>query len=880
MSQSLAGVTFLAFGNGSPDIFSTFAAMTSNSGGLAIGELFGAACFVTGVVAGSMAIVMPFKVAGKSFLRDVSFFTAAAVFCVAVVADGQLYFWECAAMVAFYAFYVAFVVSLHWYQGRTRLLREVNATMTARSYDEEHLPVEQLPDETVPGVGAENERLSNADGYSIGGASSYSRPVWDPNVDFDGDVDGEEVRARYLSELQKNMRLNHAIAGQRRATAVPIRPSFIGALEFRSSLLDNAEKSQQGEFSHADEPMRLRRYSDEREPIPHQSLLRASTRDRAATAPVFPSNEENTYTPQIDVHPPTPHSPEELRLSAQEGDRLPRARRRPKLTLTTHGLSPDSPIPNRTPSKQTNQYLAPPSPMIINPGYVVPESRPSTGSSSPSPSRSRSRSPSQSQSPSPTRKSPSAKGESQNLSPLPSFPASPRFPSSPRPFGSHGPVRSPLSPFPAFSDGEHSTSSLVLRSPGVPIEQTFSEGIVPPEDNGKFNWWPYRFLPSPYIVLATVFPTLYSWKTKTRLERALGLIAAPSVFFLTVTLPVVEMRDSPLDGSWDGSTRCPSPVASPRPDIAVNDGMPKQYVFSFSSFINQTLTKCITPDLESSGEPRVSFSSPADDLPGAITERYSKEDNFDVEDCNRWLVYLQLLTSPFFIAFIIWLNVGQTDNKSSFLFPFSISLCITTILITALLACTWGHQANRLPRRVRPFLAFLGFAVSIAWIATLAGEVVSILKTIGVIMKISDTVLGLTVFAFGNSVGDFVANITIAKLGYPLMALGACFGGPMLNILIGIGVSGMYMSLHPSKKYNQRAPGTAGPSWAPSPLVFNIDVSATLLISGGTLLLILVGFLIFVPLNHWKLDRKAGWTALSIWFTGTLASVIVDITNY
>src|SRR5213078_1015521 len=47
MSESLAGVTFLAFGNGSPDVFSTFAAISTNSGSLAVGELFGAAGFIT-----------------------------------------------------------------------------------------------------------------------------------------------------------------------------------------------------------------------------------------------------------------------------------------------------------------------------------------------------------------------------------------------------------------------------------------------------------------------------------------------------------------------------------------------------------------------------------------------------------------------------------------------------------------------------------------------------------------------------------------------------------------------------------------------------------------------------------------------------------------
>lgn len=57
MSESLAGVTVFAFGNGSSDLFSTLAAMASDQGSLVISELFGAAAFVTTVVLGLVAIV-------------------------------------------------------------------------------------------------------------------------------------------------------------------------------------------------------------------------------------------------------------------------------------------------------------------------------------------------------------------------------------------------------------------------------------------------------------------------------------------------------------------------------------------------------------------------------------------------------------------------------------------------------------------------------------------------------------------------------------------------------------------------------------------------------------------------------------------------------
>jgi solute carrier family 24 (sodium/potassium/calcium exchanger), member 6 len=121
MSETMAGVTFLAFGNGSPDVFSTFAAMSTHSGSLAVGELLGAAGFITAVVAGSMALVRPFKVVKKTFVRDVGFFIVASSFSIYFLLDGRLQLWECATMVGFYIFYVIVVVSWHWW---SRLLLE------------------------------------------------------------------------------------------------------------------------------------------------------------------------------------------------------------------------------------------------------------------------------------------------------------------------------------------------------------------------------------------------------------------------------------------------------------------------------------------------------------------------------------------------------------------------------------------------------------------------------------------------------------------------------------------------------------------------------------------------------------------------------------
>ncbi|KAH0625439.1 hypothetical protein JD844_014956 [Phrynosoma platyrhinos] len=72
------GVTFLAFGNGAPDVFSAVVAFSDpRTAGLAIGALFGAGIFVTTIVAGGIALVRPFTAASRPFLRDAIFYMVA-----------------------------------------------------------------------------------------------------------------------------------------------------------------------------------------------------------------------------------------------------------------------------------------------------------------------------------------------------------------------------------------------------------------------------------------------------------------------------------------------------------------------------------------------------------------------------------------------------------------------------------------------------------------------------------------------------------------------------------------------------------------------------------------------------------------------------------
>merc|ERR1712098_335053 len=215
-----------------------------------------------------------------------------------------------------------------------------------------------------------------------------------------------------------------------------------------------------------------------------------------------------------------------------------------------------------------------------------------------------------------------------------------------------------------------------------------------------------------------------------------------------------------------------------------------------------------------------------------------------------------------FVVIIVWAN--SAEGNTSLLVKLVLYSLLGSMIAFAVLVLTTSPTK---PPKYRFVLCFLGFVVAIAWISTIANEVVGVLKAIGVILGISDAILGLTIFAVGNSLGDLVADITVARLGYPVMALSACFGGPMLNILLGIGLSGIYMTIKGANHKHAKHPGNHI-EYKP----YEIEVSGTLMISGVTLLVTLVGLLLVVPLNGWRMDRRVGIGLIALWTLSTVGN--------
>ncbi|RLN40905.1 cation/calcium exchanger 1-like [Panicum miliaceum] len=144
-----------------------------------------------------------------------------------------------------------------------------------------------------------------------------------------------------------------------------------------------------------------------------------------------------------------------------------------------------------------------------------------------------------------------------------------------------------------------------------------------------------------------------------------------------------------------------------------------------------------------------------------------------------------------------------------------------------------------------------GFAMSVAWAYVIANEVLSLLVSAGTVLSVDAATLGVTVLAWGNSLGDLIANVAVASRGGPggaQVAVAGCYGGPVFNVLVGLGLS-MLLSCwtgYPQPVKIPREPGlyrtlgfvVAGLSWA----------------------------LVMLPRRGMRVDRTVGFGLLAIYF--------------
>ncbi|SCU89574.1 LAFA_0E19218g1_1 [Lachancea sp. 'fantastica'] len=192
----------------------------------------------------------------------------------------------------------------------------------------------------------------------------------------------------------------------------------------------------------------------------------------------------------------------------------------------------------------------------------------------------------------------------------------------------------------------------------------------------------------------------------------------------------------------------------------------------------------------------------------------------------------------------------------------------------------------------------LGIINCVLWIAVFANALVEVMVTYQHLTNISEGVLGLTIFSWGNSVSDLVSNVAMCKLHlkmgsqsrdeqvqlasrYFFIALSACLGGILLNILIGVGLSGFI-----SMSMNANGNGMDSTKiWlfrsvsiqSHAPDYKFIISSAFILVQNVVLLVVFSGADV---VSKWvtRYSRYVGIMFCSWWGLATLVSVIIEVT--
>uniref|UniRef100_A0A7N0UUJ0 Sodium/calcium exchanger membrane region domain-containing protein n=1 Tax=Kalanchoe fedtschenkoi TaxID=63787 RepID=A0A7N0UUJ0_KALFE len=168
---------------------------------------------------------------------------------------------------------------------------------------------------------------------------------------------------------------------------------------------------------------------------------------------------------------------------------------------------------------------------------------------------------------------------------------------------------------------------------------------------------------------------------------------------------------------------------------------------------------------------------------------------------------------------------------------------ISVTLAPLLLATIYNFQRGNLGSKS---------AETIYMIAGLVGlELVSLLLSLGTILGTSPSVLGLTVLAWGNSVADLIANVTMAKEGGSdgvQIAISGCYAGPMFSTLVGLGIS------------------IVSAAWSAYPSAYLIPGDSSTYETLGFLISGLLWSLVILPRKNMRLDWFLGGGLLAIYF--------------
>ncbi|KAJ8571875.1 hypothetical protein ON010_g4957 [Phytophthora cinnamomi] len=166
---------------------------------------------------------------------------------------------------------------------------------------------------------------------------------------------------------------------------------------------------------------------------------------------------------------------------------------------------------------------------------------------------------------------------------------------------------------------------------------------------------------------------------------------------------------------------------------------------------------------------------------------------FDDESWSRPKACLSPITVPILVALTSgYASVDVCGGRLSYQLPLWQALTLVGCCVSGILSF-FTHRSHA-PRSLKTssLLLSLAFIACVCWIYAVANELMALLVAVGYITHASNSLLGLTVLAWGNSVGDFITDVSVARAGFPQMAIAGCYGGPVFNILLGLGLPMAY----------------------------------------------------------------------------------------
>jgi Ca2+/Na+ antiporter len=208
---------------------------------------------------------------------------------------------------------------------------------------------------------------------------------------------------------------------------------------------------------------------------------------------------------------------------------------------------------------------------------------------------------------------------------------------------------------------------------------------------------------------------------------------------------------------------------------------------------------------------------------------------------------LQLLLGPQFFSLVFISQAFESASSITYLLGSSLNLLVSMTLLTYLAPVMDRSSAGFPAKGPRLLLSTLGFTTSLTWIYLTATSAVSLLMTLAFILNIPTALLGATVFAIGQSSNDLVA---IAKRGMPVLAASTAYGGPMMNMLLGIGGGGLIQVLKV-----RRDGGTA----------YKFQPAVGMFVSAACLLVGMGATLGYAFSRSWRLDKRLGVGLMVVW---------------